>query len=121
MIKAYINYPNPHVTAHLDPNCGNIQSQRKNNQRYCIINSNTISGELKNFRNKKYLFGTFPYNDMWLELDFNDQVFELAILEYICRLLGEHYSPFDGIKPKTHCYCSTNNTETINILKDKSN
>ena len=37
MLKAYINYPDPHVTAHFNLSCGNIQSQNKPNQRYQIM------------------------------------------------------------------------------------
>jgi hypothetical protein len=104
MIKAYINYPNPHVTAHCDPNCGNIQAQHKSHQRYLLINTAMVSAELQNFRDKKYTFAANPQgNDMWLEIDFHDQNFEQAVLEHICRLIGNYYKPFEGIEPKTHC------------------
>jgi len=104
MIKAYINYPNPHVTAHYDSNCGNIQAQHKPNQRHRLINIATVSEELQNFRDKKYSFAaTQERNDMWLEIDFQDQVFEIGILEYISRLLGMHYSQFAGLTPTRHC------------------
>ena len=104
MIKAYINYPNPHVTAHCDPNCGNIQAQQKSQQRYCLINISTISTELDNFYGKRYSFAAnSEYNDMWLEINFHDQAFELNILEYICRLLGKNYSPFLDVEPGIHC------------------
>ena len=104
MIKAYINYPKPHVTVHHDPNCGTIQVQHKPNQRYLRLNIETISEELLNFRDKKYPFAaTRERNDMWLEIDFHDKVFEMAVLVYICRLLGMYYSPFESMKPGIHC------------------
>lgn len=103
MIKAYINYPNPHVTAHLNPDCASIQSQKKKDQRYRRINIGTLSSELKKFQTKEHRFGTFPHNDMWLEIDFWDQKFELAVLEYICHLLGKVYKPFKNVKPNVHC------------------
>ena len=104
MIKAYINYPNPHITAHYDPDCGSIQSQHKPNQRYCRINLETISTELQNFRDRKYAFAAFTErNDMWLEIDFQDHAFETDVLEFICRLLGKYYQPFADLKPSTHC------------------
>jgi len=104
MMKAYINYPEPHITAHYDPNCGKVQAHHKFNQRYRRINITTISLELKNFRNKKHAFSTnTAYNDMWLEIDFNDRDYELAVLNDICRLLGTHYRPFAGKTPTIHC------------------
>ncbi len=104
MLKAYINYPNPHVTAHFDPGCGNIQSQQKLDQRYIRVNIRTLSEELENFRDKQYPFASNPErNDMWLEIDLDDREFELAVLDYICRLLGMHYGPSKGVKPAIHC------------------
>jgi hypothetical protein len=104
MIKAYVNYPNPHVTAHFDPDCNSIQAQNKQNQRYVRIQIDTISKVLDNFNNTKYKFAAYPdRNDMWLTIDFGDQEFELATLEYICHLLGKHYKPFAGLMPSIHC------------------
>ena len=104
MLKAYINYPNSRATAHFDPNCGAIQAQQKANQRYCRINIEAISEELKNFHDKKYPFASFQErNDMWLEIEFNNRAFELAVLEYVCNLLGFHYTPFERLKPEIHC------------------
>jgi hypothetical protein len=104
MIKAYINYPNTHITAHYDPSCGNIQAQRKSEQRYIRIHISTISRELQNFQKNKYPLGSSQeVNDMWLEIDFQDYLFEMNVLEFICRLLGNHYKPFVGLKPTTHC------------------
>jgi hypothetical protein len=104
MLKAYINYPNPHITVHIDPNCAHIQAHHKPNQRYCRINLVTISTELQNFQNKKYTFAANPeHNDIWIEIDFQNQAFELAVLEYVCLLLGKHYKPLAGLKPARHC------------------
>ena len=103
MLKAYINYPNPHVTAHFDLGCGNIQSQNKPNQRYQIIDIDNLSTELKSFKNKQHRFGTHPHNDMWLEINFHDRDFELAVLEYICGLLEKNYGRFNDLKPNVHC------------------
>ena len=104
MIKAYINYPQPHVTIHHNLYCGNIQSQQKPNQRYIKINSSSLDGELKNFRVKKYRFASNPdYNDMWLEIDFHNTDFEQKVLQDICQIIGNYYRPLKGIKPITHC------------------
>jgi hypothetical protein len=89
---------------HRDSDCGNVQAQRKADQRYCRIRIKTIAEELQNFKDKKYPFAANPErNDMWLEIDFNDQDFEMAVLEYIAGILGQYYSPFRLIKPQVHC------------------
>ncbi|MEW5869054.1 MAG: hypothetical protein AB1894_07245 [Chloroflexota bacterium] len=104
MIQVYINYPVPHVTVHGDPGCGSIQAQHKPGQRYCRINVATIATELQNFRDKQYVFAANPErNDMWLEVDFHNREFEMAVVEYVCHLLGTHYGPFVGVKPKMYC------------------
>jgi len=103
MLKAYINYPNPHVTAHFDPTCGMIQSQSKEDQRYIQLDIETLSAELLKFNTKEHRFGTFPHNDMWVEIDFMDRDFELAILRYICKILEQRYQPFESLVPNIHC------------------
>lgn len=103
MLMAYINYPNPHVTAHYDLSCGNIQSQNKPNQRYQKINLGTLSSELLKFKTKQHRFGTHPYNDMWVEIDFQDRNFELSVLVFICGLLEKNYGRFKKLKPNIHC------------------
>ncbi len=104
MIKAYVNYPNPHITVHQAPSCGNIQKMRKDGQRYIRINLLTISGELSKFSNKEYIFAAHPgANDMWLEIDFEILDFEIAVLNYIGILIGRHYSPFTNITIEKHC------------------
>lgn len=103
MLKAYLNYPEPHVTAHFDLGCGKIQSQNKENQRYCIINIENLSANLKKFKTKEYRFGTKPYNDMWVEIDLQNRNFELAILEYICGLLEKNYQRFKYLNTNIHC------------------
>jgi len=103
MIKAYVNYPNPHITAHQELSCGDIQKMRKADQRYIIINMSTISGEIRKFSNKEYVFAAHPgANDMWLEIDFENLNFERALLDYIHILIGKYYSPFVDITIEKH-------------------
>jgi hypothetical protein len=104
MMKAYINYPNPHVTAHFDPGCSVIRAQHKLKQRYSRITVETISEELQKFQEKLYPFAASQeINDMWLEIDFDDRDFELAVLNMICKMLGTYYRPLTGIIPSIHC------------------
>lgn len=104
MIRAYINYPVPHVTTHSDAVCSFIQSQHKANQRLIKININTLTKELRKFVEKEYRFAATPeFNDMWLDIDFNDEKFEIAVIEFIAKLLGKRYKPFASIEPNKHC------------------
>ena len=103
MLKVYLNYPNKRVTVHHDPHCSDIQKNRKRHQRYIPINITNIHHELQKFKNKRYLFrAESAFNDMWLEIDFQDEEFEMAVAGYIHRLLGQHYKRFSDSQLKPH-------------------
>jgi hypothetical protein len=104
MLKVYLNYPESHITRHRDPNCQRIHVQNKLHQRNCRIGITNISAELEKFKEKQYRFqSTSAFNDMWLEIDFQDEAFEDAILGYIHKILGQHYKRFLDSHPTTHC------------------
>jgi hypothetical protein len=104
MLKAYINYPNPHISVHGDPTCSEIRKQQKSSQREVRIDVNTISNELEKFVAEDFRFGaSAALNDMWLAIDFGDPQFELAVVKYIQREVGKHYKPLAGAKLETHC------------------
>jgi len=104
MVKAYINYPDPHITLHNDVACTNIGQHHKKGQRIVQLDIASLSIELKRFKSKHYRFGSDPQtNDMLLEVDFSDQDFERAVVEYIKRLLTRHYAPFGRDDIKQHC------------------
>ena len=103
MIKAYINYPNPHITVHSDAECLRIQQQHKQNQRFIRIDVITMSEEVKRFETKHYQFGAHrEINDMWCEIDLGDPKREQQIIEDIRRLLAVHYSPFKRVEIEKH-------------------
>lgn len=104
MVKAYINYPNPHIMLHWDVTCSTIGQQHKEGQRTIYLDIDSLSPELKRFADKYYRFGAEPLtNDMWLEVGFDDPSFESAVVEYIRKLLAEHYSPFGRVVLEEHC------------------
>jgi len=104
VIKAYLNYPHGLITVHGDVNCVTIQANKKPRQRFVQVNITTIATELQNFYHHKHLFGSSAErNDMWLEIDFQDQAFEEAVLEYIRHQLGRYYIPFRDTVSTTHC------------------
>jgi hypothetical protein len=104
MIMAYINYPNPHISIHGNSACSSIQMQGKKGQRIARLDNSTISSQLKRFSAKDYRFGAqAEINDMWLDLNFGDVEFEVAVINYIKRILGGHYRPLASAKVDRHC------------------
>lgn len=103
-MRVYVNYPNSRVSVHTDPSCSYYRMMRKPEQRFVRIDPVTISEELQKFIHKRYTFASRPdSNDMWLEINFRDQEFEWAILQYVHRQLGNYYKPFLGVQIKKHC------------------
>ncbi len=104
MLKAYVNYPNPHLTIHADPKCAAVQQQHKKDQRVVRIQTSNLSEELGKFGGKKYSFGAqAETNDMWLYVDLADPAFEKAVVEHIRKLLASHYTPLGRAKIDVHC------------------
>ena len=104
MLKAYVNYPHPRVGVHRNPSCGDIQKMAKQSQRSVLINTLSISSELQAFTAKKYTFApTASQNDMWITVDFGDSDFEGAVLAYVHRLIGKHYSRLASVSISEHC------------------
>ena len=104
MLTVYVNYPNPHLTIHHDPNCNSIQAMQKQGQRKRKIDGESISSELQAFRKGEYRFASKQaINDMWIEVDFQDEEFETAVVAYVHRLLAQRYRPFSNALVKVHC------------------
>jgi hypothetical protein len=104
MLKAYVNYPHPKVSAHRNPACGDIEKMGKQSQRSVLINTQSISTELQAFTAKKYTFApTASQNDMWITVDFADSDFEDAVLAYVHRCIATHYSRLAGVSIAKHC------------------
>jgi hypothetical protein len=105
MLMTYFNYPNSIITIHTNPYCNTILRQRSQNQRSVTININTISVELANFMKKHYKFAsTADRNDMWIEIDFTDRIFEEAVVHFIHRLLN-YYTPIRNASPNFCAVC----------------
>ncbi|MFA6176823.1 MAG: hypothetical protein WC765_09630 [Phycisphaerae bacterium] len=78
---------------------------KKENQRFIDINTQSFSSEISKFLNKEYEFASEQSsNDMWLKIDFKKNItFEKSVLDFIHCILMENYAPFKKIKPETHC------------------
>ena len=104
MLSVYLNYPMSRVSAHHNSDCEYIRVNRKSDQRICRISIANVSVELQRFRDKQYRFeSTSQFNDMWLEIDFQDRDFEEAVAHYVQQLLGRHYKPFADSSVSINC------------------
>ena len=104
MTKAYINYPEPHVTLHADQRCPEIGKMRKPNQRHAHVNITSFSREVQDLTSKSFRFGAdSSINDLWISVDFNDRQFEKAVIDYIHQRLVSRYTPLGRVHPQYHC------------------
>ena len=63
-----------------------------------------LSTELEIFRRGHYRFTSKAgLNDLWIEVDFRNFDFEIAVLRYIGILLAKHYIPFRRLDFLIHC------------------
>lgn len=104
MLHAYLNYPNSRASVHGDSSCGHLQQMGKKGQRVLRLDLATVGAELNRFASGQHRFAsTASHNDMWLEIQFEDPDFEIAVVRYVHRLLGHHYRPFGGAVLEQHC------------------
>jgi len=104
MIHVYLNYPNSAATIHQTGDCPRIEQHHSSNQRKLKINSKTIQNQIDLFVEGKFVFRSeAATNDAWLEIDFNDLEFEIAVVKFILRQLGKRYSAFYALNPEIHC------------------
>ncbi len=104
MLAGYLNYPNSQVTAHGDMSCGDIRKMHKVGQRNIRIDPSTFTDEIQRFIQGEHRFASEPQlNDMWVNLDFDDWDFELALFDFIHRLVRDKYKPFRNVARTVHC------------------
>jgi hypothetical protein len=104
MFTVYINYPNKRFSVHSDPNCGNIRSHNKKDQRMIDLNLSSLSTELLKFANNEHQFTSEKaHNDMWMIVNLNDPKLEHAVIDHVWFLLAKRYKPFQGINIEDHC------------------
>ena len=104
MLQAYINYPNPHIFIHATASCGSIRQQQKQDQRLITLSPKTFSKEIAEFIERQHRFAPeAAANDMWLRVDFDDGRFEMEVVDYVRRILGQRYSPFSRLEIEKHC------------------
>jgi len=95
MIKVYINYPNSDFSIYeIDLNHSNIQKNKKQNQRKLIIDSSNFTEEILTFNTKYKFSANDAENDMWLDIDTGDSIFDKNIAFEILKQLAMIYVPF---------------------------
>jgi len=103
-MKAYLNYPNPHMTLHSDSTCPEIGKMQKVGQRDVTINRASFAQALSHLTSRGFQLGAqASVNDVWLTINFDDAEFEEAVAMHVRRLLGQRYSPLRNARIQKHC------------------
>ena len=104
MIKAYINYNDPSITIHKNPLCDKANVGPEERIRHVMLNPDFLSKEHNRFKNNKHRFTDETYmGDMWLIFDFQDAEFEIALLNYLKKLIGQNNSTIKNCNTQEHC------------------
>jgi hypothetical protein len=104
MIKAYLNSTDARVTIHNNPNCVIARITVNQDQRTVLLNTDSLSRELRRFRNNEYrLLAEAGMNDIWLILDFQDPEFENALASYLKRIVAQRYKTAGSWELQVHC------------------
>jgi len=105
MIKAYIYYPIPHVAINCNPDDPMITAHPDaGTRREMNINLENLGGQLSQFGHETVRFTSKAgLNGMWLNIDLGDREFEISVVNFITRKLGNTYIPFQKVIPKIHC------------------
>jgi hypothetical protein len=104
MIKAYVNSTDARVTIHNNPNCASARITVTKDQRTVLINTDSLSREIRRFKNNEYrLTAQAEMNDLWLILDFHDAEFENALASYLKRLVAQGHKTTGDWELEVHC------------------
>lgn len=104
MIKAHIHAIDARLTIHNNPNCAAAQIRINQDQRTVLINTDSLSRELRRFRRNEYRFAAEAgMSDLWLILDFQDGEFENALANYLKRLVGKGLETAGSWDVQVHC------------------
>ena len=104
MIRAFLDYPTSRVMVHGDHSCTYFDRPLSPDHRLVRLNDATISEELHRFQEKHYKFASeAEFNIIWIEADFDDFEFEVALIEHMRNVLGKHYKPFRDAQVQVHC------------------
>jgi hypothetical protein len=98
MIAVYYNYPNSGFTIHEGMNYEEARVQLKPKPRVDSVTLENITEIVEKVKSQDLKFASNrDLNDLWLEIDFGDVVFEKAFAEFVLRILGKRYKRFRDI------------------------
>ena len=98
MIAVYYNYPNSGFSIHEGQTVEESHVHSKPSPRIFHVTIHNITDIVKKITNSDFKFAAYQdVNDLWLEINFDDVIFEKAFAEYVLRLLGKRYKPFQEI------------------------
>ena len=99
-----IDYPLSHVTIHRDPDCPHLEERAWARRRKVRLDLATFSAEVRALAQGDYRFASKSgRNSLWLQIDFRDQEFELAVALFVQRLLGRRYKPIREARVTVCC------------------
>jgi hypothetical protein len=102
-MKAYINYPNPHITIHWRDTCPEVRKHHKEGQRVVEINTATIDRALSRFIGREFSFAPNPgENDMWLDVSLGSPRHDEAVVFVVQSILGKRYGPLAEASVECH-------------------
>lgn len=101
-MDVYLNYSSRRVTIHRHSGCLQIGKQEKESQRIMAITPASFSWVVAEIANQRFE-SRAPNTDMLLTILFDDEAFELAVLDYVLSLLGKRYSVFRHAQVVEHC------------------
>ena len=94
MTSIYIDYPIPSFTPKHGVPAEARRVHHKENQRVIKIDARNFSSEIQPFILKQMKFESKAgLSDLYVEIDFDDEQFEMETGKFIQRLLGQRYKP----------------------------
>lgn len=104
MIKAHVSSADARVTIHNNPNCASARITVSQDHRTALLNTDSLSSELRRFRDNEYRFlAKAGMNDMWIILDFQDPEFENALARHLKRLVAKGHKTPGNWELQVHC------------------
>ena len=100
----YINYPEPHFTAHHNPSCPRIRMHGKPGQRVRRVTIPTLDDLLSEVMHGRLRFASErAFNDLWVEVRLDTPGQEIGLVHVLQAMLGRRYRPLAHAPIAEHC------------------
>lgn len=95
MISVYINYPNKVFSLAHDVSAAERWRHPDSKHRVEPVNFDTLGSFISKLQSGDIKFlPQADFNDLYIEVDFGEDEFDLQVVLYIKRVLGARYKPF---------------------------